>query len=502
MYTVPPHLNFFLTDSNHLIIHMDLDYHSNLESVFSDKVIGLRNAMYSPSKIHITIQALLTIVHYYITITIVYELGNSDFNHLYEISLLIIVFCMLLLVRVSVMLTSRTSHIAFIAIILAPMLSVFMDIDPQELYYAHTFQTCFILINNIFHLIILCAIANLNDNWISLLCFISFIDGMSFIIITISLLFTASYQRNKLLPCNILLEITLLLFTIIVIYNLKISMLIYFTLIVLINYFVFNIPFLKTYLIWQYMYQPAKYVNFDYIITHSNNDIEKIVNRLYARIHCMSHDIKWKWMADENTKLLKYNNYKLKCHEMDSCECWRLQYKFMKLNLKMKKKYIQYFIDKNWRVCEYVSIVYGMFSLCGYLYPILWLISLDVLNVKGNQYGFIVYNNYQLFVIWCVVVMYMLFLFGTVIFMIKNKLFVYVAMVYYVNLDARYDNSVNAIHLMESCQRMKQVTVIMDYLQPDIAYTILEYCYKRKKIKGNESDSMHSTILIPSCDYP
>eukprot|EP01084_Bolivina_argentea_P157982 275256_1 len=60
------------------------------------------------------IQALLSIIHYYITITIVYQLGNSNFNHLYEISLLIIVFCMLLLVRVSVMLTARTSHIAFI----------------------------------------------------------------------------------------------------------------------------------------------------------------------------------------------------------------------------------------------------------------------------------------------------------------------------------------------------------------------------------------------------
>eukprot|EP01084_Bolivina_argentea_P157981 275255_1 len=99
-----------------------------------------RNATYSPSKIHIIIQALLSIIHYYITITIVYQLGNSNFNHLYEISLLIIVFCMLLLVRVSVMLTARTSHIAFIAIILAPMLSVFINIDPQELFYAHIFQ--------------------------------------------------------------------------------------------------------------------------------------------------------------------------------------------------------------------------------------------------------------------------------------------------------------------------------------------------------------------------
>eukprot|EP01084_Bolivina_argentea_P121062 214596_1 len=143
---------------------------------------------------------------------------------------------------------------------------------------------------------------------------------------------------------NILLEITLILFTIIVIgMSIKTSMLIYFTLIIMVNYFIFNIPFLKTYLIWQYMYQPARYINFDFIITHSNNNIETIVNRLYARIHCMSHDIKWKWLPDENTKLLKYDKgtnklFKLRYHEMDSCECWRLQYKFMKLNLKMKKK--------------------------------------------------------------------------------------------------------------------------------------------------------------------
>ena len=450
-----------------------------------------------------------------------YELGNYGPDHkyyMYEISLIIIVLCMIILIRVSIMLTTTTSHISFIAVILAPMLSVFMEIDSTDLYYAHEFQAFMIGLNMIFHLVTLCM--NI-DQWISILCFMSFLDGLCFIIIVTFLLSMTSPQKNKLLYCNILLEIVLLLFAVIIIgLNRDNSSLILFnfTLFGMINYVLFNIPFLKSYFLYQFMYKPSNESVYNYIITNSKNNMKQIIHRFYARIHCMSHKIKWKWKwklvgdINENTQLIRHlhlhNNDKqvthnLKYHDMDSKECWRLLKLFMDLSETEKMDYVQSFIndDKEWKIYKILSIIYGVFSVIAYVYPILWLLLSNAL-FGGKQYGFYIENEYQSFVVWFIVIMYVTCLMAVILYGMRRRFFVYKAMIWYTKMKDRYKIHVDRLELMDCEKRMGQVKVIMDSMQKDIAELVLMYCYHRGdcEVMSNsdkeESISLYNTFAI------
>ena len=81
----------------------------------------------------------------------------------------------------------------------------------------------------------------------------------------------------------------------------------------------------------------------------SQNDIKQIVHKIYAQIHCMSHQIKWKWKDIKSTQLIAHNNKQM-IHKL-KYQIW------MVLNVGNYRNYLWIWMKKRNNLCPVLLMI-------------------------------------------------------------------------------------------------------------------------------------------------
>eukprot|EP01084_Bolivina_argentea_P241343 405192_1 len=406
------------------------------------------------------ILAVLAMMHYCVTVAIACQLGQ------FIGYALIIICCIMLSISIFSVLDTLTSKLGLILMVLIPISTLSVKIHPKDLQRVYLFQLLIILFNCIYHLFLYKNISY----QLTVPCIVSFIDGITFII---AVIFLRYYQSNKLLSFNIALEILLLAFMTLNMFN-----------VIFFIYMILNLPFYKSYLIWKYMYQPAKYKDYQYVIVRSKNNTTELLHRMYSEIHILLHSKTFKYIPNETSKLLNENQNQYTTHRDHSMKCWQLQYQFMRKSIVEQKEFIQQFVN-----CKYNCYMHILFNLYAAFSVIFHLLPYPLIF-----YCHAWSSHYDATINCFIIIMYTIFLVVSILYTVRYTFDVYWTMKYQWELRQIHDSKTSVSKMIHCKSHLKQMESIAPYFTPDIGLLIIKYCYgmsnrisKCKKLQRSKS---------------
>ena len=381
--------------------------------------------------------------------------------------------------------------IAFITTILwLPILNIFICTNSQY-FNAILLQLSLILMNTINHLIILCLVPS--KSILALLTSISCRITIFYILLSI-FIFTyghlskqiINYKRYRYIASlticiELLMAFIYVYITFIVQYDDDHHNQYVFTIIGFVNYIYPNFPFRKSALIIKFAYSASQEWLVHFVL---NGSINEMYNRFYFALHHVTfHDPskhQKECHMDEtvhlliNTKPQKNVSYH---HELNDIKCLKMQYKFLKMDIVDKVKYIDALMSTHneediisrfdFGICRTIYVV-SSFVAC--VFPVIWLLLVFESSLVSGWTNLLIYGSIIMFVGFLGRMMYFFFKMR----ISPNYLFLMVKL-YDFKIINQNIASMNNMPIKYMHQHSELVLVLVNNLGADIAFFVLPY---------------------------